>query len=233
MRFLTKKNLSGGFTLFEMIVVTAIIAFITASILAEYPELGSRFSLSRIAREISLSMRQAQTYGLAVREFPVENNIYPPYGFYIKPVQGSDNSFIIFGDFCDNLGNCSSDTRYAGNGDNFFNPSVTGFIGPNGNVDCGGPCERLEELRITREVVGYDVCVVDAGRSCWSDGSLEELHITFRRPDPQAHIRKIPDDNQDHNSAEIIISSSKVPDAKKVVRIWITGQISVQDYVEP
>ena len=36
--------------------------------------------------------------------------------------------------------NCSSDTRYAGNGDNFFNPSVTGFIGPNGNVDCGGPC---------------------------------------------------------------------------------------------
>src|SRR3989344_4960036 len=209
MKFLNKKNLKGGFTLFEMIVVTAIIAVITATILAEYPEMGSRFSLSRIAREISLSLRQAQTYGLGVPEVSAVNNIFPPYGFYIKPVQGSDNSFVIFGDFCDSQGYCSSPTRYAGNGDNFFNPLVISFVGQNGNVECGGPCERLEELRITKEVIVSDICVVDANRSCWSDGSLEELHITFRRPDPEAHIRKIPDDNQDHNSAEIIVASAK------------------------
>src|SRR3989344_4725158 len=79
------KDKNRGFTLLEMIIVTAIVGVITALLLASYPTLGSRFSLGRLAREIALSIRQSQVYCLAVREFPLREEIYPPYGIYIRP----------------------------------------------------------------------------------------------------------------------------------------------------
>ncbi len=217
-------NKKGGFTLLEMVIVTAIIMVITALVLASYPSLGSRFSLARLAREIALSIRQAQVYGLAVREFPLRQEIYPPYGIYIRPRANAENAFIIFGDYC-NPSNCDSPEQYYGSGDGFYNVTVG---------DCGSDTtECLERLLIKKEAFIEDVCVSASGQeSCWKDGSLEELHVVFNRPDPEAIIRKVPNDGLTYNSARIIIGSVRAPDRKKTIRVWVTGQISVQDYEE-
>ena len=205
-----------------MIIVTGIIVIITTLVLAGYPSLGSRFSLARLAREIALSIRQAQVYGLAVREFPLRQEVYPPYGIYIRPQAEGENALTIFGDYCNPI-NCDSPEQYFGSGDGFYNVTIG---------DCGSDTtECLERLLIKKEAFVEDVCVSTPGQeSCWKDGSLDELHVTFRRPDPEAIIQKVPNDGMTYNSARIVIGSVRAPDRKKVIRIWVTGQISVQNY---
>lgn len=64
---LTKKQVSGGFTIIEMIVVIAIIAVVTTLVLFNQAKLNSAILVSNTAYEIGLIVREAQVEGLGVK----------------------------------------------------------------------------------------------------------------------------------------------------------------------
>lgn len=219
-------NLKSGFTLVEMMVVIAIVVIITSIILGSYPLFASQVSLASIAREIALGYRQAQVFGLAVREFPYETNVYPPYGINITPIVRSPFSIVLFADVCDSNGNCDSSLEVEDkNGNGLYDGC--GDIDPDVN-------ECISETIIERDAELLDVCVTDTGgdEHCWDGGlgDLTTLNVTFKRPDPEAVI-KINDDEVTHYvSSRITIRSKRYPDRAKSIRVWVTGQISTIDY---
>lgn len=218
--------MNRGFTLIEMMVVIGIVVIITAIILGSYPLFASQVSLSRIAREIALNYRQAQVYGLAVREFPYEDNVYPPYGISIIPQTYSPFSVILFADVCDANGNCDTGFEVGSqNGNGLYDGC--GDIDPDIN-------ECISETIIERDADLLDVCATrtTGEEVCWDNGlgDLEKLQVTFRRPDPEALIKVNDDMNTQYLSSRVTIRSRRYPDRAKSIRVWVTGQISTIDY---
>jgi len=191
----------------------------TIVLVASYPSFGDRFSLSSIAREIALSFRSAQVFGIAVKEFPAHEEEYPPFGVYMDTTDLTNNPpLVLFGDYCDGPTNCGG----FGNFNNFYD-EIDG---------CGGDeTECMETFTASSKVKVDDVCVGDlATERCATDATnpIDRLDVTFVRPNSDASINiNGVDDNWDY--AKIFLSSSKHPDVQKVVRIWITGQIAVID----
>lgn len=93
-----KLKAKGGFTLIEMIVVVGIFSFITAIVLANNSRFNNDILVTNIAYEIALTIRQAQVFGLSVREFAVggasEFNV--GYGVYFS--SGTVGSFVFYAD---------------------------------------------------------------------------------------------------------------------------------------
>lgn len=227
------KSFKKGFTLVEMMVVIAIVVIITVVVLGSYPLFASQFSLSRVSREIALEIRHAQVFGLAVREFPVENNIYPPYGLNIEPITRSPFNTTIFGDLCDGdiPPNCDESFEGSQNGDGLYQ-ELDGCGSQSPDVT-----ECISKLLVTKDAELLNVCVMASNGDdiCWensdgSPGNLEKLHVSFKRPDPEAIIKINNDPTVTYVSAEIIVRSVRSPEKAKSIRVWVTGQISIDDY---
>ncbi len=97
----TNKIKTGGFTALEMIVVVGIMALVATLILANISSFGDRLSVDRAAEEIASSVRQAQAFGLGVKESGVGSGIFPGYGLYFQNT--ANNSYILFADKNNNL----------------------------------------------------------------------------------------------------------------------------------
>lgn len=65
-------------------------------VLANYPKFASRISLERTAQEIALSLKKAQSFALAVREFGAGSSLFPGYGAHFETA--SDREYAIFAD---------------------------------------------------------------------------------------------------------------------------------------
>ncbi|HBM45416.1 MAG: hypothetical protein UR85_C0011G0010 [Candidatus Nomurabacteria bacterium GW2011_GWF2_35_66] len=55
-----------GFTLFEMLVVLAIVSFVASVTFSSFPKMNSKLSLDLLTQDIALTIRQAQIYGTTV-----------------------------------------------------------------------------------------------------------------------------------------------------------------------
>jgi prepilin-type N-terminal cleavage/methylation domain-containing protein len=60
---------SRGFTLIELLVVTAILVIVSGLVLANHSRFGGKILLQNLAYDMALSVRQAQVYGISVRQF--------------------------------------------------------------------------------------------------------------------------------------------------------------------
>jgi prepilin-type N-terminal cleavage/methylation domain-containing protein len=87
---------NNGFTLVEIMVVIGIMTIVTSLILANYPGFNDRLSAQRAAEEIASSARQAQAYGLGVKEAGTGSGVFPGYGLYFQ--SASSDSYIFFAD---------------------------------------------------------------------------------------------------------------------------------------
>ncbi len=85
-----------GFTIIELVVTISILVVVTTLIFANQPKFRENISLKKTAQEIALAIRQAQAYGLGVREFQLGSNKYPGYGVHFNIA--SLDSFILFAD---------------------------------------------------------------------------------------------------------------------------------------
>jgi prepilin-type N-terminal cleavage/methylation domain-containing protein len=96
--FFVSSNESNnkGFTVVELIVTISILVIVTTLIFANYPKFRENISLKKTAQETALAVRQAQTYGLGVREFQPGTGIFPGYGVHFNIT--SSDSFILFAD---------------------------------------------------------------------------------------------------------------------------------------
>lgn len=93
-----KKILQKGFTILEMLAVLAIFGVMTAIVVFNYGKFSSDTILTNMGYEIALSIREAQIYGVSVRNpdgVLVGNQFSVAYGVY---AQSGANTYFLFAD---------------------------------------------------------------------------------------------------------------------------------------
>lgn len=168
-----------AFTLVEMVVVLAIGAILIAVVIFNYRDADSSLIMRNLAYEVSLTIRQAQTYGIGVKESSEENNAFDnAYGVQFNhPVTNVFNdTFYLFSD----IYNDTSDKEYRCNQTN-----------TSGACTSAGGSEVIDALSLTRQITIQSICGnrLDNGQNvCTSAGANAMLNIAFKRPNPDAVI---------------------------------------------
>jgi prepilin-type N-terminal cleavage/methylation domain-containing protein len=193
-----------GFTIFELMVSVTIMVIISTMIAGNQSTYSSGAALKNIANDLALSLRQAQIYGISVREFsPGSNTFNVGYGvsFNTNSVPNGDTGSYVF--FADR--------------------------DKDGNYDNDSACAALPGTECLDKVVfgsgNYlsDLCTLDLNNN--NVCNTGQLDITFVRPAIEARI--IMNGTQNNRGACIEISSK---DGKvNSVLVYNTGQVSVRD----
>ncbi|MGH7141753.1 MAG: type II secretion system protein [Minisyncoccia bacterium] len=181
-----RSRLAAGFTLIELLVVLAIIVIISLIIFTSASKFNSAILLRSLAYDVGLAVREAQLYGVAVRETSGSatcstggsTQFCAWYGVHFDT--SHNNKFFVFADI-DESGEYDSSPDVQ---TDLFQTQY-GFIisdfcvgSPSTNQSyCSAACPSSTVL-------------TDAGlptNNCTSN-ALTDLDITFRRPDPNAYI---------------------------------------------
>ena len=161
-----KNNNYGGFTLVELTVTLSIALLLMSIVLFDYRNFNDNLALSSAGQEIAISIRQAQTYGIDVREVSAGGGVFSAaYGVYFdKNLSPSD--YYVFADK---------------NGNKLYDPGV-------GN--CGSATtECIEKVTLRNGVTVSSICNVQASvTTCPPNVSTVSMHVTFLRPNPDAVI---------------------------------------------
>lgn len=196
---------SKGFTLIELIVVSAIILIVTAFIMFKQTKFNSATLMRSLTYSIALSVRQAQVYGTSIREFSKGSNVFAPgYGIYVPSSGDTSDTYYLF-----------ADTVPAGAG--------------NGAYD--GISEALPAFTLGKGYVINSLCAVTIGGNTCTP--VSSLTIFFRRPNPDACISTnvspsscAPGAAPAYSSAYVQIRSTGNNDLR-AIKVSDTGQISV------
>ncbi|MEN9647626.1 MAG: hypothetical protein RLY57_430 [Candidatus Parcubacteria bacterium] len=197
-------NSSKGFTLIEMMVSIAIFTIITSVVIFNHGKFNSSINVTNLSYEVALAIRQAQVYGLAVKQdSKVADSVEYAYGVYFDTsTEASRKVFYIFADK---------------NDDQQFDPS-------------GDPCNGSGECQESIEIRG-DVEVSKLGTNVVSNSG--DLTVLFLRPNPVAIIRDESNSGVSSNGrkqAVITLTSAKADKSKEIV-VELSGQISVRDSI--
>ncbi|MBI5126161.1 MAG: hypothetical protein HZA80_00110 [Candidatus Taylorbacteria bacterium] len=143
-------------------VTVAIFAFVTAFLAVKYGNATQGIIVTNLAYDVALTIRQAQTYGLNVKEAPSScssvnstDTFQCAYGVYLSSTGGSNSQFIFFVDSTEN---------------NSIYTSTP--------VD-----EAISKYVLKRGIVVQKICT---NSGCTS--TTPNVSIAFRRPDPDAII---------------------------------------------
>lgn len=157
-----KKMKERAFTLVEMMVSISIVTVIMMIILFDYSSFNDRLSLTSAQQEISIAIRQAQVYGLSVKESGVigEGNFTAGYGIYVSP--SAPNEYYIYSDIDD---------------DNVYDTP--------GSCPAGGECVERLYLRNGTKINRIGGKPAGGGMD-YNLGT--SMSIRFKRPNPDARI---------------------------------------------
>jgi len=154
----TKRNLQAGFSLLEMIMVLTVFGLITSIVTYNYGSFNNQITLTNLAYEIAMQIREAQVFSMGVRG--ANNTFDSHYGVYFKAGTGS---FISFVD-SDGDGLCKS--------------------GPTDFCDaCTTPTECQKIISLPRNMMVQEFKKVSDNSSVTGP-----VFVTFKRPDPEAII---------------------------------------------
>lgn len=171
-----RKKSQTGFTLVELLVTITIFVILTGVVLFNQSKFNSTILLTNLSYDIALTIRQAQTYGINIKEFDAggTDNFYP-YGVHFDKAD-APKSFILFADTSYSTITRTGDGLY--NNDNAANLS-----------SCNTVAERargcVKRYNIQRGNYISDLIVSDSTGTT----SVNKLDIVFQRPNPDAHIR--------------------------------------------
>ncbi len=201
-------KITKGFTLLEMMVVLAIVSVIMAVVLFGYSAFSQNLSLSSAIQEMSVAIRQAQTYGLSVKESTVGASKFSAgYGLYFTTTDPSN--YYIFTDV-------NNDQKYDGGA----------------NCASSGDC-LVEKVTLRNRVTITGLCGVVFGATtlvCPPGANVVGMTVVFLRPNPEAAIRFINNDNTFYGgtfqTGKITVSSQQ--GRTSFITIENTGQVSVQ-----
>jgi prepilin-type N-terminal cleavage/methylation domain-containing protein len=149
-----------GFTLIEVMVSMSIVALMMAVILFNYSVFTDNLALTAAGQEMIIAIREAQVYGLTVKEVSVGGgNFNSAYGIYFNPTT-DPSSYYIFAD-------TNADKKYTpGSG-------------------CGsGSTECVQKISLRNNITISSIC--DA-TDCPPSGATGATSI-FLRPNPDASI---------------------------------------------
>lgn len=190
------KTKNKGFTVIELLLVLSIFAIVTTITMANYSDFGQKTMLKNLAYSIGLILREAQVSGLAGRNVNIESGKY--YSIFGVHFTANSTEFKTFIDVNQNHIFDNNLTEY--------NPALG--IGARHKVKKAGQ-------RITR------LYVYDNLSNSWIQ--VPHLHITFKRPEPDAIIYT--DTVGPYAKAAIEVENSRGYKLYTVVNL--TGQISV------
>jgi type II secretory pathway pseudopilin PulG len=198
---------ASGFTLIELITVLTIVILITGVILFNTSGFNSAILLRSLAYEVGLSVREAQLYGVAVRQSQ-SGDFNASYGVYFNSATiGASNPNSTYPLFADTYPPGAPDGQYT-----------------------AGEDTLIETFKLNNGFYIEDFCATtDAGGvQCASTGAIHWMTIVFTRPNPEANI--LTDANPTlpsaYQSATITVESPS--GATHTVTVSLTGQISVQ-----
>lgn len=188
-----------GFTLVELMVVVSIMSILTTVLLFQHRRFDSSTLLRSLAYSVALSIRQAQVYGISVRQFGATANSFNySYGVYFT----SGSYYYLFADVNgDKLRavDGSEDVQRFTIGTGY---SIVKFCG---TVVSGGPL----------------------GQHCSNSGSpITSLTIYFRRPNPDARFSSSAT-SEVYSDAYIQLTSPALGTNTRGITVTSTGQISV------
>jgi prepilin-type N-terminal cleavage/methylation domain-containing protein len=200
----TMPKLTTGFTLIELMVTVGISSVIMAVVLFNYSSFTDKLALSSAAQEMALSIRQAQTYGLAVKEFsPTSGTFGAGYGIYFA----SDSDPTHYHVFADHL---TVNNKYdLGSG-------------------CGGvSTECVEQVAFRDGIRIQSICADECPP--FGNPAATALSILFLRPNPDAEINFFTTGGalvSDNPVGSVVLVSPKGNTI--TVTIQNTGQVEIQ-----
>jgi len=87
----------AGFTIIELVIVFAVSAVIFGVVVSGYPSFSNKAELENIALDIALTIREAQVYGVGVKETSVGTGEFDlAYGVYFDV--DNPTQFVLFSD---------------------------------------------------------------------------------------------------------------------------------------
>ena len=218
MKFNFQKKASKGFSLIELIVAVSVIVIISSVALFHQAKFSSDILISNVAYEIALAIRQAQVYGISSKGNPAAATYQyrVGYGVHFEASGTKPDLFLSFVDVPP--GQAAT-------------PGVDTIF--EYTYDAIDPTPATIELTQGQKIHRF------CGHSttsdiweCWGisppDYQTMSLDIVFVKPNPDAHITIDYGDGPSsaYDQAKIVIESG-LGDKCRTVRIWTTGQISV------
>lgn len=192
-----------AFSLIELVIVSAIITVISAVILANNNTFSNNVLLGNLAYDVALSIRQAQVFGISTREVsPGGSNFTTAYG--VSFATAAPTTYTLFADT--NNSASSTDGIY-----NLGDATVQTFTLQGGY--------RISQLCLV-DGLGAETCSSPSGPR-WT------VHITFKRPNPDARIIAVITGSgiAEYKGAKIELRAPKGKTRR--VSIELTGQISI------
>ena len=208
---LTKFKYIKGFTLVELIVSIAIMTVILTVVVTGQTNYTSGSSLSQAADDISLSLRQAQVYGISVNK--LSGSFDTGYGIEFRTdSNGSKNAYILFADRV-------KSGLYNYTYDGTWNCDINDL-----NQTTG---ECLQKTIFSNGNIIKELCYIPVSGSEGSPCSnpVNRADITFLRPNTDAHI--ILNGNSDPTVKGVRIRLQAIDNSTISVVVYTTGQISV------
>lgn len=196
-----------------MLIVVALFTIITAFALMNHARFGENILATNLAYDIALSLREAQSYGISVRESaPLSSAFDVGYGIHFA----SDAFFVFFADRNNN-------SKYDGT-------SIDGVCVINDSSEC------LKVYRLERGNTIASFCGVLAASGSLecrnflaSDKMINFLDVLFKRPKPDAFVRTNLNTQTEerYRSARVMIISPRARESR-TVEVFQTGQISIK-----
>jgi len=183
-----------------------IMIVITSVALVQHNQFNETLALTNLAYEVGLSVRQAQVFGISVREFEGSARVGAAedflYGVHFEYDPQNRTEYVLYADLNDD--------------EQFTNDT-----------------EIVETTSITRGNFIDQFCGIRAGAATCSRGisaigSLQSLSIQFRRPNPDAVIVGDTGSGPSLYESALIILRSQESNATRCVRIRPTGQVSIE-----
>lgn len=197
--------LNRGFTLIELIVSVTIIVLITTVALVQQNRFNDTLALTNLAYEVGLSVRQAQVFGISVREFEGSARVGATedflYGVHFEYDPANRTEYKLYADL---------------NDDQQFTSDVE--IVETTSITRGNYIDRFCGIRNNTATCSTGVDTV---------GPLRELSIQFRRPNPDAVIVGSSGSGIDVYESAVIVLRSQT-DSTRCVRVRPTGQVSIE-----
>lgn len=219
-----------GFALLELLIAVTLFGIITSTVLLSYSRIGEQLFTTTLAYEVALSFRQAQSYGVSVRQFRAAgaDTFDAAYGLHFE--SGSDREFVLFADGTTGGNRLRYDGVHDGSG------CVSGS---------GSECVSATFIERGNKILKFcGVLSADAGRDRPDEEKREEcntlstppsnpspaiayLDVLFLRPNPDAIIRTDRSGvGERYKGARVYLASPR--GEKRVVEVVNTGQISVK-----
>jgi len=200
------SNNSKGFSLLELMVSITIMLVIISTVLLGQSTYTKGASLKNLANDIGLSLRQAQVYGISVKERAIgSDDFLNAYGIEFNITSsGSNNAYIFFADL-----------------------SKNGAYDGAWSCPAGGEC--LQKFNTSTGNTISRLCLIYNNDS--TDCSVSRASISFLRPNTLANIvlfgpaGQIPP-SASHKGVEIGLVS--VSGGARSVIVYNTGQISIK-----